>query len=168
MTTTEPRAYIAGPLFDEGERWWIEKVESLVASCGFVTFLPHRDNPPKDQFNVRAIFENDKRGIDECDVVVASLNGVITDDGTAWELGYAFATGKHIVGIHTDWLRAEDTYVIFDQQDGNKVYFKVLVKPLVNLLWIAGYLFLAGSLIAMWPDAREQRRLVARFSPARA
>ena len=103
MTTTAPRAYIAGPLFDEGERWWIEKVESLVASCGFVTFLPHRDNPPKDQFNVRAIFENDKRGIDECDVVVASLNGVITDDGTAWELGYAFATGKHIVGIHTDW-----------------------------------------------------------------
>ena len=94
---------MAGPLFDEGERWWIEQVEALVAEAGFITFLPHRDNPPKDEHNVRQIFENDKRGIDECDVVVASLNGVATDDGTAWELGYAYATGKHLIGLHTDW-----------------------------------------------------------------
>jgi len=103
MTTTTPRAYVAGPLFDEGERWWIEQVDQLVADAGFVTFLPHRDNPPKDEFNVRAIFENDKRGIDEADVVVANLNGVLTDDGTAWELGYAYAKGKYIIGLHTDW-----------------------------------------------------------------
>jgi nucleoside 2-deoxyribosyltransferase len=100
---TVPRAYVAGPLFDEGERWWMEKVDALVADAGFVTFLPHRDNPPKDEFNVRAIFENDKRGIDECDVVVASLNGIATDDGTAWELGYAYAKGKYIIGLYTDW-----------------------------------------------------------------
>jgi nucleoside 2-deoxyribosyltransferase len=103
MTTAAPRAYVAGPLFDEGERWFIEQVERLVAEAGFVTFLPHRDNPPKDEHNVRAIFENDKRGIDECDVVVANLNGITTDDGTAWELGYAYAKGKYIVGLHTDW-----------------------------------------------------------------
>lgn len=103
MTTTTPRAYVAGPLFDEGERWWIEQVDQLVADAGFITFLPHRDNPPKDEFNVRAIFENDKRGIDEADVVVANLNGVTTDDGTAWELGYAYAKGKYIIGLHTDW-----------------------------------------------------------------
>lgn len=99
------RAYIAGPLFDEGERWWIESVERLVADAGFQTFLPHRDNPPKDQFNVRTIFENDKRAIDECDIVVASLNGITTDDGTAWELGYAYARGKYSIGLHTDWRR---------------------------------------------------------------
>ena len=103
MTATAPKAYVAGPLFDEGERWFIEKVDQLVADAGFVTFLPHRDNPPKDEHNVRAIFENDMRGIDECDVVVANLNGVITDDGTAWELGYAYAKGKFIIGLHTDW-----------------------------------------------------------------
>ena len=103
MTTSAPKAYVAGPLFDEGERWYIEKVDRLVADAGFVTFLPHRDNPPKDEHNVRAIFENDMRGIDECDVVVANLNGVITDDGTAWELGYAYAKGKFIIGLHTDW-----------------------------------------------------------------
>lgn len=106
MNPTEhvaPRVYVAGPLFDEGERWFIERVDALVAEAGFVTFLPHRDNPPKTEFNVREIFLNDKRGIDECDVVVANLNGITTDDGTAWELGYAYATGKYLIGLHTDW-----------------------------------------------------------------
>ena len=42
------------------------------------------------------------------------------------------------------------------------VYFRVFVKPLVNLIWVAGLVFLLGSLIALWPDAREQRRLVER------
>lgn len=106
------KAYVAGPLFDEGERWWIEKVERLVADVGFETFLPHRDNPPKDEFNVRQIFENDKRGIDGCDVVVASLNGLTTDDGTAWELGYAYAAGKHLIGLHTDWRNRFDHEVV--------------------------------------------------------
>jgi cytochrome c-type biogenesis protein CcmF len=69
------------------------------------------------------------------------------------------------VGIRTNWLRAEDLYVIADQIDGDgSVYFKVLVKPLVNLIWIAGLLFVAGSAIALWPDAREQRRLAARLA----
>jgi cytochrome c-type biogenesis protein CcmF len=74
------------------------------------------------------------------------------------------------VGIRTDWLRAEDLYVIAD--DVNPVthvaYVKVLVKPLVNLLWVAGIVFLLGSAVALWPDAREQRRLVTRLAPARA
>lgn len=103
ISMTKPRAYIAGPLFDEGERWFIEKIEAMVADVGFETFLPHRDNPPKVKDNVAEIFANDKRGIDMCDVVVANLNGLTTDDGTAWELGYAYANGKYLIGLHTDW-----------------------------------------------------------------
>jgi len=101
--TDMPLAYLAGPLFDEGERWMIERLEALVASCGFRTFLPHRDNPPKTTDNIAEIFGNDRRGIDECSIVVANLNGVTTDDGTAWELGYAYAKGKTLIGFHTDW-----------------------------------------------------------------
>jgi cytochrome c-type biogenesis protein CcmF len=41
---------------------------------------------------------------------------------------------------------------------------KVFVKPLVNLIWVAGFVFVAGSLIALWPDAVEQRRLAARYA----
>jgi cytochrome c-type biogenesis protein CcmF len=73
------------------------------------------------------------------------------------------------VGIKTDWLRAQDLYVIADFQNGtNVVFFKVLVKPLVNLIWVAAIVFVLGSLVALWPDAREQRRLATRLAPASA
>ena len=41
------------------------------------------------------------------------------------------------------------------------------MKPLVNLIWLAGVVFVLGSLIALWPDAREQRRLATRYAPRR-
>jgi cytochrome c-type biogenesis protein CcmF len=67
------------------------------------------------------------------------------------------------VGIRSDRLTGEDLFVIAEQIDPDgTVYFRVFVKPLVNLIWVAGLVFLLGSVIALWPDAREQRRLVAR------
>ncbi len=71
------------------------------------------------------------------------------------------------IGLRTDYLRAEDLFVIAEQvNDDGSVYFRVFVKPLVNLIWLAGLVFLGGSLIALWPDAREQRRLATRFAEA--
>jgi hypothetical protein len=32
------------------------------------------------------------------------------------------------------------------------------------LIWLAGLVFVAGALVTMWPDAREQRRLARRFA----
>ena len=67
------------------------------------------------------------------------------------------------VGIRSDKLTGEDLFVIAEQIDGDgSVYFRVFVKPLVNLIWLAGLLFLLGSVITLWPNRREQRRLVAR------
>jgi cytochrome c-type biogenesis protein CcmF len=73
------------------------------------------------------------------------------------------------VGIRSDPLRLEDLFVITDQinRDGS-VQFRMLVKPLVNLIWIAGLVFLAGSLVAMWPSAAEQKRLAERYRELRA
>ncbi len=75
------------------------------------------------------------------------------------------------VGIRSDLLTGEDLFVIADRfnADGS-VYLKVLVKPLVNLIWLAGLVFVLGSLVTLWPDAREQRRLLARYElhPAEA
>jgi cytochrome c-type biogenesis protein CcmF len=70
------------------------------------------------------------------------------------------------VGIRTDWLRAEDLFLIGEQFNGDgSVVLKALVNPLVDLIWLAGVVFLLGSLIAMWPDEREQRRLARRGAP---
>ena len=69
------------------------------------------------------------------------------------------------VGIRSDRLTGEDLFVIAEQIDPDgTVTFRVFVKPLVNLIWLAGLVFVLGSLIALWPDAREQRRLAERAS----
>jgi cytochrome c-type biogenesis protein CcmF len=71
------------------------------------------------------------------------------------------------VSIRHDLLTGGDLFMIADQinSDGT-VDLKVLQKPLVNLIWLAGFVFLAGSLIALWPDAREERRLAERYAGA--
>lgn len=51
---------------------------------------------------------NNRDGIDGCDGVVAVLDGVDVDSGTAAEIGYAFAKGKLIVGYRGDFRLAAD------------------------------------------------------------
>jgi cytochrome c-type biogenesis protein CcmF len=65
--------------------------------------------------------------------------------------------------IRSDRLNGEDLFLIAEQIRTDAVFLKVLVKPLVNLIWLAGFVFLGGALIALWPDAREQRRLALRY-----
>jgi cytochrome c-type biogenesis protein CcmF len=73
------------------------------------------------------------------------------------------------VGIRSDLLTGEDLFVIADQIDADgSVFVRALVKPLVNLIWLAGLVFLLGSLVALWPDAREERRLALRYRQAGA
>lgn len=97
------RAYIAGPLFNESERWWDEQIEAVAARAGLETFLPHRDgkelNPNP---TIEDIFRVNVSNLDRADLVIANLNGVLTDDGTAWEIGYAYARGTPIIGVYTD------------------------------------------------------------------
>ncbi len=72
------------------------------------------------------------------------------------------------VAIRRDW-KGGDLFLIADQVNANgTVDLKALSKPLVNLIWFAGFVFVGGSLIAMWPDAREERRLAARYAGATA
>jgi cytochrome c-type biogenesis protein CcmF len=71
------------------------------------------------------------------------------------------------VAIRHDWLTGANSYLIADQVNTNgTVDLKVLQKPLVDLIWLAGFVFVAGSLITLWPDAREERRLVERYAGA--
>src|SRR6476646_9084244 len=68
------------------------------------------------------------------------------------------------VSIRSDWLTGEDLFLITEQVNQNgSIDFKAIINPLVNLLWAAGLVFLLGSAIALWPDAREERRLAVRY-----
>ncbi|MCL4460011.1 MAG: heme lyase CcmF/NrfE family subunit [Chloroflexi bacterium] len=67
------------------------------------------------------------------------------------------------VAIRTTPL--EDLYIIlagWDAKSGTAT-FKVLVNPLVVWIWIGGGVLLLGTVVAVWPDARERRRLAIEY-----
>ena len=95
--------YIAGPLFNEKEREFLEEINSVCRAIGISTYLPSQDGGLLNQDNDDEVFQTDIEALNKADIVVASLNGVDVDSGTAFELGYAFAKGKKLFGLHTDF-----------------------------------------------------------------
>jgi nucleoside 2-deoxyribosyltransferase len=77
------------------------------------------------------IFENNRDGIKRADLIVANLNGVTTDDGTAWELGYAAALGTPSIGVYTDWRSRFDGEEIINLMIGCSL--KQIVRSLDDL-----------------------------------
>jgi len=103
------KVFIAGPLFSQAEREFNLKVEAELLRNGFETFLPQRDVGMLDELIAtegkrayRTIFDRDLKGLDQADAVVAILDGLDVDSGTAFEVGYAFARGKPVIGLKTD------------------------------------------------------------------
>ena len=67
--------------------------------------------------------------------------------------------------IQTDWRTGSDLYVIFSGTAPNGgASLKVLVNPVVDLLWLGGLLIGLGALIAIWPDPHVARRLARRYA----
>ena len=59
------------------------------------------------------MFQADKKGIDECDLVVLLYYGLYSDSGTAWECGYAFAKNKPVVVVHCQNTQKNNLMVVF-------------------------------------------------------
>lgn len=49
-----------------------------------------------------------RQAIDRCDWIVANLDGVDVDSGTAAEIGYGYAVGKRIFGYRGDFRLSSD------------------------------------------------------------
>jgi cytochrome c-type biogenesis protein CcmF len=117
--------------------------------------LVKREGPNATEFRARLDVSRDGKALG---VISAGKNSYRAEEQVSNE-----------VGIRSDRLTGEDLFVIADDINPDKsVVFKVLVKPLVNLIWLSGFVFLAGSLVALWPSAAEQRRLAARYRELRA
>lgn len=54
----------------------------------------------------------------------------------------------------------EDFYVILTGVDkGNIAGYKIIINPVMQWFWIAGFVMTLGTIIAYWPDPSEKRRL---------
>lgn len=129
--------------------------EELAVGGYTLTYLRLTERPAANATEVRAVLEV-RRGGDRLGTVEAGKNAYTVEQQVSNE-----------VGIRSDLLTGEDLFVIAEQvEPDDAVYFRVFVKPLVNLIWLAGLVFVLGSLVALWPDAREERRLALRYDDA--
>jgi len=121
--------------------------------------LTYRDLTEREGANateIRAVLDV-RRGGDSLGTIQAGKNAYSVEQQVSNE-----------VGIRSDPLTGEDLFVIAEQvNDDGTVFFRIFVKPLVNLIWLAGLVFVLGSLITLWPDAREERRLATRYASER-
>ncbi|MDQ1280419.1 MAG: hypothetical protein QG670_1682 [Thermoproteota archaeon] len=99
------KIFLAAPLFNEAEQAFNAQTAKKLMENGFevwlaqeAPFLQHDHNEEKQQ-----IYENDILALKTSDVVVAILDGVDVDVGVAYEMGYAKALGKPVVGLKTDY-----------------------------------------------------------------
>jgi nucleoside 2-deoxyribosyltransferase len=59
-------------------------------------------------FDPQRLFEENRAGIEDAQVVVAVLDGPDADSGTCFECGYAHKLGRPVVGVRTDLRRGGD------------------------------------------------------------
>ncbi len=96
--------YLAAPLFSEAERDFNRKLRDRIQSAGFNVFLPQEDsNNFQGEGRQKIIFDKNLDAIDASNILVAVIDGADIDSGTAWEIGYAYAKGKTILGLRTDF-----------------------------------------------------------------
>jgi len=95
--------YIASPFFNDEEIECVAKAEKILRGRGFEVYSPRehevRDKEVGTPEWSAAIFKEDKDAIDWCDCVVMLYHGGYSDSGTAWECGYAYATGKPVIVV---------------------------------------------------------------------
>jgi nucleoside 2-deoxyribosyltransferase len=114
--------YIAGPLFNTHERWYLERVAEVLEAAGYSTFLPQRDAGLVKLASYEEryrIFHADIEALKACDLCVALLTGADHDSGTSAELGFLYALGKPCIGL-TDDKRANLNNIIWGICDHGK------------------------------------------------
>ena len=110
----EMKIYLAGPLFTEAERLWHLQFKKELEESGHTVIWPGELIDDEDiavwgDDAQRNIMITDRDALMSCDTVVALIDGTQVDDGTAWEIGYAYANNIPVYGIRTDFRNAGET-----------------------------------------------------------
>ncbi|MGI6608844.1 MAG: nucleoside 2-deoxyribosyltransferase [Erysipelotrichaceae bacterium] len=100
----KPKVYMAGPLFNEGDRYSNQLNSDALRNKGFTTFLPQEVviTNKSSELVKGACFYMDLKAIYECDYIVANCNGIEIDSGTAAEIGMGYALNKKMYLYKSD------------------------------------------------------------------
>lgn len=108
-----PRVYLAAPFFSDLELRWVEFICEQLEQEGLQVFSPSRDAGIINEYTSREerkeIFLRDIIEIENCDIVVALTDN--DDQGTLWEIGYAYALGKPVYCLQTSMIKAVNNMI---------------------------------------------------------
>ena len=103
------KIYLAAPVFSQFQRQYNRGLAARLRELiprGEVT-LPQDFRAAGAKFNdrrhLKKLYDRCMEGIRTADVVVALLDGADADSGVAFEVGYARALGKPVLGVRTDY-----------------------------------------------------------------
>jgi nucleoside 2-deoxyribosyltransferase len=102
------RVYLAAPLFSDAERTYNATLAAHLEKNLFEVYLPQEagdDSDTRGGSEQNRLFRKNLEALSESDIVVAIIEGADADSGTSWEMGYAFAAGKPVVALRTDFRR---------------------------------------------------------------
>jgi nucleoside 2-deoxyribosyltransferase/predicted secreted protein len=108
-TFSHYNVYLAAPLFSEAERAYNLSIAENLRNNFFDVYLPQLAGDDSDTRNNEEqvhIFSNNLKALESADIIVAIIDGADADSGTAWEMGYAFAHGKRVIALRTDFRRS--------------------------------------------------------------
>jgi nucleoside 2-deoxyribosyltransferase len=97
--------FLAAPLFNKAERKFNEEVAKDLREAGFDVWMAQEAPFIKEGSleEKKKIYEKDVSALKGSEVLVAILDGVEVDSGVAFEMGFANALGKPIIGLKTDY-----------------------------------------------------------------
>ena len=109
------KIYLSSPFFNEEEIQNMRATQKILQGRNFDLVVPMDIIIPNTNEVEWAekMFEADKKGIDESDVVVLLYYGLYSDSGTAWECGYAYAKHKPVVVVHCNQTQKNNLMVVF-------------------------------------------------------
>ncbi len=96
------RVYIAGPLFTPDEQHRLEEVAAAVETTGHTPVLPYDPEEGPLAGSREGAYQRCVDALRTVDAVVAVLDGVDVDSGTAFEVGMARARDLPVLGLRTD------------------------------------------------------------------
>jgi nucleoside 2-deoxyribosyltransferase len=141
---TSVKIYFAAPLFTQAEWQWNENLAAELGRHNLDITLPQKRAEPMlfgvEEYSPSVLFEDNLRGIENADIILAVFDQADPDSGTCFECGYAYSKGLPIIGLRTDLRKTGD-----DNDSAINLMLSKSCKTLVelpfdkrnNLEWVA-------------------------------
>ena len=138
--TSLMKIYLAGPLFNAGERGFLSQIAARLRALDFEVFVPHEQFVEQEGVDPKAVFTTDLAGVRAANAVLAWIDGAQVDDGTATEIGIFTqlcamdpSRYKGIVGLCTDLRMVRRRGVA--PADGINLFVSGAIQSVGEIAW---------------------------------